>query len=116
MPRIRWSCNCAIFAPATLFMFCCHDVLQVVAQHKERWVFPVTIAVTKVSGAGADAVYMGVLKPAAQDSESVKVWISPGGTVWCVDSRFADWFGTSPADCVNKPFSTLGVEPDKLEG
>lgn len=35
---------------------------EVVALHKERYVFPVSLLVAKVSGSGADAVYMGILK------------------------------------------------------
>lgn len=36
--------------------------LQVVALHRERYVFPVTLKVTRVSGTGVDAVFMGVMK------------------------------------------------------
>lgn len=36
--------------------------LQVVALHKERYVFPVTLKVTRVSGTGVDAIFMGVMK------------------------------------------------------
>lgn len=42
------------------------SVREVVALHKERFVFPVRIAVTRVSGAGADSIFMGVLKQLTQ--------------------------------------------------
>jgi hypothetical protein len=50
-----------------------------VALHKEHYVFPVTLAVTRVSGTGAEAMFMGVMKPAVEDAGSVKAWLMPGG-------------------------------------
>lgn len=38
---------------------------EVVAMHKERYVFPISVLVTKVSGQGADSMFMGVLKVSA---------------------------------------------------
>ncbi len=37
-------------------------VRHVIALHRRRYVFPVMLAVTKLSGSGADSVFMGVLK------------------------------------------------------
>jgi hypothetical protein len=37
-------------------------IREVVGLHKERYCFPIRIAVTKASGSGEDALYMGVLK------------------------------------------------------
>jgi hypothetical protein len=48
-------------------------VREVVGLHKERYVFPISIAVTKVSGTGQDSVFMGVAKPAPDDPSCVKV-------------------------------------------
>jgi hypothetical protein len=36
--------------------------LQVVALHKDRYVFPVTLKVTKIMGTGVDATFMGIMK------------------------------------------------------
>ncbi len=33
-----------------------------VALHKDRYVFPVKILVTRISGTGADSIFMAVLK------------------------------------------------------
>ncbi len=49
------------------------SVRDVVALHKERHVFPVKIAVTKVSGSGQDSIFMGVIKPVPDDPLAVKV-------------------------------------------
>lgn len=70
---------------------------QVVGLHKERYVFPLSLVVTKVTGTGADAIFMGVLKPQADDESSVKAWIMPGeeehmSIVWCSSN-------SSPAHC-----------------
>jgi hypothetical protein len=58
-----------------------------VALHKEHYVFPMTLAVTRVSGTGAEAMFMGVMRPAVEDAGAVKAWIMPGE--WLV-SRFLD--------------------------
>jgi len=34
------------------------SIREVVALHKDRFVFPVRIAVTRVSGSGADSIFM----------------------------------------------------------
>lgn len=53
-------------------------LLQVVALHKDHYVFPISLLVTKVSGTGNDAIFMGVIKPSAEDTSSVKAYIMPG--------------------------------------
>lgn len=85
-------------------------VREVVAIHKDRYVFPIKIAVTKVSGTGADSLFMGVLKPAEEDPASVRAWIMTQGTILCVDQRFSDWFGRGPNELVGRPFNTMATE------
>lgn len=51
---------------------------QVVGLHKERHVFPLSLVVSKVSGSGAEAIFMALLKPSAEDDHSVKAWMMPG--------------------------------------
>lgn len=82
-----------------------------VALHKDRFVFPVRIAVTRVSGSGADSIFMGVIKPLEQDPDTIKAWILPTGNILCVDLRFTDWLGIAPADCVGKHMSSLVSDP-----
>ncbi|WIA37851.1 hypothetical protein OEZ86_014704 [Tetradesmus obliquus] len=89
---------------------------EMVALHKEHYVFPVTLGVTRVSGTGAEAMFMGVMRPALEDAGAVKAWIMPGGIMLCVDARFTDWFGKSPVDCVGRPLSSLAVDGDALTG
>jgi len=40
----------------------CFTCPQVVALHKDRYVFPVTLKVTQIMGTGVDATFMGVMK------------------------------------------------------
>ncbi|GFR48517.1 hypothetical protein Agub_g10412 [Astrephomene gubernaculifera] len=89
-------------------------VREVVAIHKDRFVFPLKIAVTKVSGTGADSLFMGVLKPADDDTSTVHAWMMTQGTILCVDQRFSDWFGRTPSELVGRPFNTLATEQDVL--
>lgn len=62
--------------------------LQVVALHKDHYVFPLTIAVTKASGSGADAVFMGVLRPLDDQPDTVKAWLMPAGVLVCAGACF----------------------------
>jgi hypothetical protein len=84
--------------------------LQLVALHKDRYVFPIDLVVTKVSGDGADAIFMGVIHESAEDKNVVKAWIMPGGTLLCMDQRFTDWLGKSIVDCVGRPLHILASE------
>jgi hypothetical protein len=64
-------------------MACNH--VQVMGLHRDGYVFPLTLLVTKVSGSGPDAVFMGVLKPLLQTTDAVRAWILPAGKYWvCV--------------------------------
>ena len=75
--------TCYLLAFLLSHVFCCppsdHCIVQVVALHKEHYVFPLTIAVTKVSGSGTDAIFMGVLKHLPEEADTVKAWIMPAG-------------------------------------
>jgi hypothetical protein len=51
----------------------------VVALHNDLYIFPLTIAVTKVSGSGADAIFMGVLKLLPEVPDVVNAWLVPAG-------------------------------------
>lgn len=70
--RLDRKTNVRLFTPVA-------GCVQVVALHKEHYVFPITLVVTRVSGTGAEAVFMGVIKPSAEDPDAVKAWITPGG-------------------------------------
>ena len=89
---------------------------QVVAIAKDRSVFPMTLVVTKISGSGADSVFLGVMRTTNNDDANlVKVWATPGGQILCADQRFSDWFGVTPADLVGTPFSALGADIEALD-
>lgn len=52
---------------------------QVLALHKERYVFPVSIRVSKSSGTGDDAIFMGVVRPLTDVPNMVQAWVTPEG-------------------------------------
>lgn len=90
-------------------------VREVLGLHKERYVFPARIMVTKVSGDGMDSVFMGVFKPIEEDHSVVRAYVAPGGSILCADLRFMDWFGKDASELQGKPFHSLGVEQGQLE-
>lgn len=56
---------------------CLGPLPQVVALHKERYVFPVTLKVTRISGTGVDAIFMGVMKVSTSWSPSTTTVAMP---------------------------------------
>lgn len=86
------------------------SVREVLGLHRDRYVFPTRLKVSKVSGNGPDSVFMGMFRAVEEDSTLVRAYVAPGGSVLCADMRFMDWFGRNPAEVQGKPFHTLGVE------
>lgn len=72
--------------------------------------------VTKFSGSGQDTVFMGVMRAAAEDQSTVKVYITTKGTVLCMDRRFSDWFGYSNEELLGHPFSTVAFNKGQVAG
>eukprot|EP00198_Chlamydomonas_reinhardtii_P013356 XP_001702693.1 predicted protein [Chlamydomonas reinhardtii] len=60
-------------------------ITDLVALHKDRYVFPFRLAVSKVSGAGDDSLFMGVTMPVDPPPGTANVYILAGGTVAAVD-------------------------------
>ena len=60
---------------------------------QDRHVFPVQICVTKLSGMGDDAVFLGLLRPIAFSKRDVRAWIAPNGTLLCCDNLFSSLTG-----------------------
>ena len=59
------------------------SIREVVALHKERFVFPIRLAVTRVSGSGADSVFM--VRNLAVDCHlnALRGWLAPWGQAPC---------------------------------
>lgn len=45
---------------------------------------------SKVSGVGADSIFMGVMRRYDVEAGLIRVWVMPSGAVVCVDERFTD--------------------------
>ncbi|EFJ44861.1 hypothetical protein VOLCADRAFT_94889 [Volvox carteri f. nagariensis] len=86
-------------------------VTDLVALHKDRYVFPFRLAVSKVSGAGDDSLFMGVIMAVEPLQDTANVYILPGGSVAAVDQAFVDWFGYTVEDYLGHPVHTLAVDP-----
>eukprot|EP00879_Flechtneria_rotunda_P020397 GHRR01021459.1.p1 GENE.GHRR01021459.1~~GHRR01021459.1.p1 ORF type:complete len:889 (+),score=208.65 GHRR01021459.1:224-2890(+) len=85
---------------------------EVVALHKDRYVFPVRLTVSRVNGEGPDSVFMDVMKAVESDPNIVKGWLLTNGTTLCVDQSFVDLAGYTPSELVGKPFSSLVTAAD----
>jgi hypothetical protein len=79
-------------------------------------VFPVSLVVTKLSGTGSEAIFMGVVKAAVSDDPTlVKLWATTTGIVLCADARFVDWFGMTTNDLIGKKINSLATDLDVVE-
>ncbi|KAG2433266.1 hypothetical protein HXX76_008334 [Chlamydomonas incerta] len=90
-------------------------VREVVALHRRRHVFPIKLAVSKLSGQGADSQFLGVIRPVEADARAVRAYVMHNGITLCVEGRFEDMFGVSPAECIGRPFKDLVVEQDEAQ-
>lgn len=88
---------------------------EVLGQHKENFVFPIRITVTRSSGAGADSIFMGVIKAIESDKTIIRAWLLPSGTVLCVDQNFIDYAGWASKDLLGHAFAALATD-DALVG
>ncbi|KAG2424794.1 hypothetical protein HXX76_014218 [Chlamydomonas incerta] len=90
-------------------------VRDVVALHKDRFVFPLQICVTKLSGVGSDSIFLGVLRPAPMDARNVRAWVAPNGLVLCTDPQFASLTGLAGEEMVGRTFQSLATDPGEAE-
>lgn len=72
---------------------------------------PISLWVTKLSGVGAETLFIGVVRRVAPDicSEGrvVRFWTTSAGLMLCADNSTADTFGLEPSDLMGQPFSGL---------
>ncbi|KAG2443202.1 hypothetical protein HYH02_009279 [Chlamydomonas schloesseri] len=87
-------------------------VREVVALHKERYVFPMQLCVTRMSGTGSDSVFLGVARPMVANSLNVRAWVSPNGTFLCGDQMFASMCGIAESDLVGRSLASLSASSE----
>ncbi|KAK9807619.1 hypothetical protein WJX72_004477 [[Myrmecia] bisecta] len=92
---------------------------EVVALHKERHVFPIMLAVTKVQQANGETAFMGVIKKVEEDdSGSGSAWLmrmsADSAPVLCVNQGFSELLGYAPADIITKQFTSIAANPAAL--
>lgn len=91
------------------------SVKEVVALHKDRTVFPVTICVTKLSGVGADAIFLGMLRPLSFSRKDIRAWLAPNGTIMCSGPMFSALTGIESATMLGTNVKNLMADPSRLE-
>eukprot|EP00201_Polytomella_parva_P019094 CAMPEP_0175050600 /NCGR_PEP_ID=MMETSP0052_2-20121109/7345_1 /TAXON_ID=51329 ORGANISM="Polytomella parva, Strain SAG 63-3" /NCGR_SAMPLE_ID=MMETSP0052_2 /ASSEMBLY_ACC=CAM_ASM_000194 /LENGTH=1178 /DNA_ID=CAMNT_0016314813 /DNA_START=883 /DNA_END=4416 /DNA_ORIENTATION=- len=87
---------------------------EVVALHKDRYIFFVRQVVTKVSGAGDDSVFMSVMELAPEVPGTCNVFALPSGSIAAVDLPFVEWFAIGMEDVVGQHISTIVDEQDQV--
>ncbi|KAL6757720.1 hypothetical protein V8C86DRAFT_1620236 [Haematococcus lacustris] len=86
-----------------------------VAVHKDRFVLPISVFVTKVSGVGEDSVFMGVFSAVPMERNVATLWVLGNGSVLSCDSAFTNWLGYRHDDIHGKAVSSLAVQTEALE-
>ncbi|GLI70439.1 hypothetical protein VaNZ11_015349 [Volvox africanus] len=87
-------------------------VREVVALHKDRYVFPVDLCVTKMSGSGSDSVFLGVMRPLPTSTLRSRAWLAPNGIFLCGDQQFASLCGLTEKNLVGRSLASLCANPD----
>ncbi|GIM04910.1 hypothetical protein Vretimale_9369 [Volvox reticuliferus] len=91
------------------------SVREVVALHKDRYVFPVALCVTRLSGVGTDSIFLGLIRPLPPNIHDLRAWMAPNGVFLCSDQQFASAIGAFEGDLVGHPLSSLAMDPEKVE-
>ncbi|KAG2497902.1 hypothetical protein HYH03_004167 [Edaphochlamys debaryana] len=92
------------------------SVREVVGMHKDRFVFPLSLCVTKWSGMGADSVFLAVMRPLPPNALHVRVWLAPNGTVLCGDQSFASLCGMAEGEMVGRSLASLLADMEGMAG
>uniref|UniRef100_A0A383VUJ6 PAS domain-containing protein n=1 Tax=Tetradesmus obliquus TaxID=3088 RepID=A0A383VUJ6_TETOB len=84
---------------------------SMVALHKDRSMFPIMLCATRLSGVGADMLFIGLIRrlpPAISDGRAVvRFWTNSSGIILCCERGTADSFGLDAFELVGQPFSNL---------
>ncbi|GFR42352.1 hypothetical protein Agub_g3047, partial [Astrephomene gubernaculifera] len=84
---------------------------EVIALHKDHHVFPIALCVTKLSGTGADSIFLGVVRPLSPSPYNMRAWLAPNGTFLCSDQLFASMVGLTEGELVGRSLPSL-VPPE----
>ncbi|KAG2497227.1 hypothetical protein HYH03_004816 [Edaphochlamys debaryana] len=88
------------------------SVREVVALHKERYVFPMSLCVTKMSGTGTDSVFLAVARPLPPNTLAVKAWLAPNGIFLCGDQQFASLCGINEGELIGRSLLSMVDDGD----
>lgn len=78
--------------------------------------FPIFLCATRLSGVGADMLFMGLvrrLQPASVDGKTiVRFWTTASGSILCSDRNVSDSFGLEAADLLGQSFCNLCTDSE----
>ncbi|GFR49782.1 hypothetical protein Agub_g11721 [Astrephomene gubernaculifera] len=83
------------------------EVAEVVAMHKDHFVFPINMCVTKLSGGRGDAIFLGLLRHVPPSVTDVRVWTTLGGSVLVADQQFCSLCGVPQSFLIGRRFPSL---------
>lgn len=84
---------------------------------QDKHVFPLSLAVTRLSGIGTDTVFIAVLtpRPLMHTGGRCQAWVAASGTVVCCDPGFASLCGMYTKEMPGRQLDSLGAERRDLE-
>jgi hypothetical protein len=87
---------------------------------QDRSLFPVMLCATRLSGVGADMLFMGLIRhmvPASYNGRAVvRFWTNSAGIILCCDHSTADSFGLDAAEVVGQAFGNLCSDVEGVNG
>lgn len=69
---------------------------EVVGLHKNRYLYPIRLCVTKISGVGADSIFLGVMKPMPVSQWALSTLLF-GSVCFCLHQPHACTFHSRPS-------------------
>lgn len=84
---------------------------------QDRSIFPLSLFIQRLSGVGADTIFMGIMRPTHTqvDINVVRLWVTPAGIVLCTSDKFRDWFGMPSTDVVGTTVNSLCTDAEAFD-
>lgn len=86
-----------------------------VALHKQRYIFPVGLTVTKSVQGDQGTVYVGVFRAIADDVSKASVFLTSAGLMLAANRGFLDMFGFNQNEIQGKNIRFIASQPELME-
>lgn len=77
---------------------------EVIALHRERYVFPILLLVKKLPGQSLEPMFMAQITPVEPSANKTRCWIDNEGHIVCAENGFLDALGLTSASCIQVNF------------